>query len=486
MIVKKRFPLALVLFSSFIFLLSCKKVNEATLLGGGLVPEVDNINTFETTFAAESNNVRLDDTTKVIYTDPVAVGTITNDPEFGQTTASAYFQINPTVYGSYPFTAKDPLIDSVVLSLDYVGGYGDTNAQQTMHVYEVAQNTTFNDTTYYAFNTPEFETTSPELGSATFVMSSLDDSIGLIRNGDTTRVANQLRISLNPALGERLASYDTTTGSNGGYHDDTLFKRLFRGLALKADNGNGLSYFDLSTAKTNLTVYYRATLPSGTIDTAEVVFNHALRIITPTTQSKGGQANIITRQPGGGWANYIDNGAEPDDKLYIQSTPGGSAAYIKIPALDTFQNKLIHRAELIATRLPSTFDNLFPPPGQLFVDRINTKGDSAFLFPEFLVSNGTILTFGFSSFGGSLRADQTYRFNLTQLVQDILTKKQTNPTLRLYAPFDTRPFDPAVSPAQTVGVQSIPLAAFGRVVLTGGNYTDTGSRLRLRIIYSNL
>ena len=485
----KRFPLALVIvLTPFVFLLSCKKVNEATLLGGSLVPEADNITTFEKTFAAQTNNVGLSDTTNLVYSDAVALGTISNDPEFGQTNASVYFQINPATYGIYPFTAVNPTIDSVVLSLDYIGGYGDTNAQQTVHVYEISQNSTFNDTTYYKFSQPDFETTGPELGSATFVMSTLDDSISLIRKQDTTKVGNQLRIRLSNDFGQRIASADTTA-----YRNDTLFKKFFRGFALKTTNGNGLAYFSLATSNTSLTIYYRAPKTGGTIDTSATVFSHSLRILSTGATTKGGQANSIVRQPGGGWATYLENNDSLDDKLYIQSTPGGSAGYIKIPALDTLQNKVIHRAELVATRLPSAFDNFFWAPGHLFVDRINEKGDSAFAFPEFVSSSisssgATIYSFSnFTAFGGALRADETYRFDITKLVQDVITGKQPKPiTLRLYAPFISEPYYPGTSPIQHVSVQAVPFPAYGRVVLAGGNYADSSQQLHLRVIYSNL
>lgn len=483
---KKRTPLHLalvLLLTGFIFLPSCKKVNEATLLGGGLVPEVDNINTFEKSFETATDNIALADTNRLVYTDPVALGNITNDPEFGQTNASVYFQITPTSNGTYPFVSKENfVVDSVVLALDYIGGYGDTVTPQTVHVYEVAQTSAFNDTTYYQFNHADFETTGAELGSAMFAMSSFKDSFSIIRK-DTVHQANQLRIKLDNAFGERLASYDTTNGVNGGYRNDTLFKALFRGFALKADNGsgNGLAYFQLSnTTKTNLTVYYKATV-SGKTDTAAVVFTHVLL----RTASAGGQANTIRRQAAGGWATYLGNSDGADDKLYIQSSPG-SAGYVTIPALDTFQNKLIHRAEVIATVLPSDGNNFFTPPQNLFVDRLNSTKDTAFLFPEFLTSNTSGgLSFSFANFGGKLQGDNTYRFNITKTVQDVIAGKLQNPTLRIYAPFDTRPFDPVGTPAR-VFVQAIPSPAYGRVVLAGGNYADANARLRLRIVYSNL
>lgn len=477
-------PALVLLLTSLVFGSSCKKINEATLLGDALVPEVDNINTFEKYFETETDNKRLTDSGKLGYNDAVALGTITSDPEFGQTTTSVYFQVMPPVYGRSPFAAGAKTIDSVVLSLEYVDNYGDTNTPQTVRVYEMAQTPLFNDTTYYALNQSDFETTGPELGSKNFVISSLKDSM-LVAKGDTTiKVANQLRIHLDKAFGERLAAYDSATA----YGNDTLFKEKFRGFALKADagTGNGLAFFALSnTAITRLTVYYSVT-NGTTTDTTEAVFTHALRPLSGNRATKGGQANIIKRQPAGNWAAYLENGQPLDDKLYIQSSPG-SAGYITIPGLATFENKLIHRAELIVTRIPSTLDNFFTPPHQLFVDRVKPGSDSAFLFPEFLVANNSGGTsFNLTSFGGNLRTDNTYRFNITKVVQDVIAGRLANPVLRIYAPFDVEPFNPSLSLAPPTFVQTIPYPAYGRVVVGGGNYAEQGKALRLRIVYSNL
>ncbi len=141
-----------VFFTSLIFL-SCKKINEATELGDDLLPAVDNVHTFEVALKAVTSNILIDDSTKVFYSDRVALGDI-SDPEFGRTHANIDFNITPSSFGSYPFLKKDSLaIDSVVLSLSYQGAYGDTvtNGIQTVRVFEIDQNSGFNDTTLYKF-----------------------------------------------------------------------------------------------------------------------------------------------------------------------------------------------------------------------------------------------------------------------------------------------------------------------------------------------
>jgi hypothetical protein len=151
------------------------------------------------------------------YYDPLALGDL-NDPEFGHTHANINFNITPSSVGRYPFVKNDAnlKIDSVVLSLSYQGAYGDTanDGIQTLRVYEIDQNSGFNDTSAYSYSDPvsDFATVGPELGSATFAINHLKDTIPLIRAGDTTKVWNVVRIRLDNSLGARFAQYDTIQG----------------------------------------------------------------------------------------------------------------------------------------------------------------------------------------------------------------------------------------------------------------------------------
>jgi hypothetical protein len=88
--------------------------------------------------------------------------------------------------------------------------------------------------------------------------------------------------------------------------------------------------------------------------------------------------------------------------------------------------------------------------------------------------------------GGNLKADNTFRFNITRHVQGILTRKEPNLNLRLYAPFRTELANKNTSPIQFTSVAASDRIANGRVVVAGGNYSDPNMRLRLRIVYSNL
>ena len=464
-----------VFFISLIFFFSCKKINEATELGDDLIPAVDNVHTFEVALNAVTTNLLMNDSTRALYGDPLALGDI-NDAEFGHTHANIHFNITPSSFGSYPFLKRDSVaIDSVVLSLSYQGAYGDTvaNGIQTVRVYEIDQNAGFYDSVLYKFSDPasDFATTGPELGSATYTISSIKDTITLIRKGDTSKVNNVVRIRLNTALGDRFALYDTSSTPNGGFKKDSIFRTLFRGFAVKADpTGNALSYFNLSdVSNTKLTVYFRTT--GATKDTSSFNFYH----------TANGQANYINRQNGGNYLAYLNSGA--GDKIYLQSAPG-SYVSIKIPQLDTFSNKVIHRAELVATKIPSLSDNVFSPPSRLMLDRTNKfTPDTVFMLEKDLTMDAAG-NFGFFAFGGTLRPDNTYRFNISRYVQSIITKHEPNDTLRLYAPLRATVFNSNFK--SYISVPVIGAIAKGRVVLGGGTYADPAARLRLRIIYSNL
>lgn len=261
---------------------ACRKINDATELGGDLIPPIDNINTFETYLDIETDNKLFADTTKVYYYDALALGHISNDPEFGITHGDAYFNISPASFYSYPFINKDSVeIDSVILSLGYVGSYGDTNSFQTVKVFEVAQNSGLNDTSLYKYGIPDFLTTGAELGSKTFQVKKLADSIIHIRKRDTTKLANVIRIPLDNQLGVRLKGYDTTNTANGGFRTDSIFKALFRGFAVKSTNsGNALTYISPSdNANTKLIVYFRV-IKNG-IKTQLLLNFHILQVVRP-------------------------------------------------------------------------------------------------------------------------------------------------------------------------------------------------------------
>jgi hypothetical protein len=491
---------SIALLASIVFI-GCKKINESTDLGDGLIPTVDNITTFEQYLDVVSDNQLFNDTAKVAGDDYLAIG-YTNDPDFGQTAAKAYFDLGMSSYMQNPFVHKDSVvgIDSVVLSLAYNNYYGDTNASQTIRVYEIASNAAFQDTTSYRYSHPDFLTTGAELGNKTFQVKNLDDSIEHRHGSDTLKRVNVIRIKLNNNLGERFKLYDTTNTLNGAFRSDSAFKKAFKGVAIIPDNsGNALTYIDASVPQTGLIVYCRIKRAAGVIDTTSVLFNHfgsRIPYASRPTIFSVGQANMINRNNSGSYLTYLNNGLPADDKVYLQSTPG-SYGLLSIPALDTFRNSVIHLAQLIVTPINSIEQSKFVYPQILFLDVTNNTKDSAFTLDNDMnipspleLRNGAPFSYNLQKYGGLINTDSTYRFNISRYIQRLVTSQTTNYAFRLYAPVQASVFSKNLHEAfPSVGFASLSvgnLPAYGRVALAGGNYADATKRVRLRIVYSKL
>ncbi|TCZ73890.1 DUF4270 family protein [Flaviaesturariibacter aridisoli] len=488
-----------VLFLTFsLGIQSCRKINEATELGGDLIPVVDNINTFETFLDVETDNSTWNGNTVVAPNDAVALGAITNDPEFGNTRADLYFNYAPSIYGvsNFPFYNRDSVVgvDSTVLSLRYITSYGDTTSNLQVSVYDIPPTSSFRDSSTYSTQAADIDVDPSPLATATFQPRLLNDSMTLIRKRDTSKVANVLRIKFDnsqPAQNFAANLYADKTD----YQNYTNFYGTHRGIGIRsASTGNALTYFNLlDTTGTKITVYFRVKR-NGVIDTTSASFYHGIisggyvstytSADSSTLKGRGTQANIIRRTPGGNWLTYLNNSSTNEDKAFLQSEPG-SAIYLRIPALDTMSNKLVHRAELVASVLPSANDNIFAAPPALYLGR--RSGDSVLQIRDdslsaVLTSNGAVNT---SIFGGDLKSDNTYRFGMTLYVQQILLRHVSNDPLKLFAPYKVRVADARLGKFGR-SIIRLPRIAYGRTVLGGGAHADPAKRLRLRIIYSKL
>jgi hypothetical protein len=452
---------------------SCTKI-DTTDLGVGLIPGVDNINTFDTVFDVSADNRLFADTTRLIPSDLHPVGVINDDPEFGKTEASLYVAMSPGVAGSHPFRRKDSVvIDSVVLSLAYSGLYGDSTSIQDFEVYQVDINGNFKDSVY-RIGEPDFQVLPTMIGTKQVNFTTLNDSVFYVKVKDSIRTKNELRIKLDTAFGRQFVNYDTAIQ----YKSDSLFATYFNGLAIKVNQGtspakNALAYFNIAASATQLTFYCRVQ-NNGVTDTMTTSFAYRSRHL----------AGLVRRTPAHGFQTYLTNGIDNnDDKLYLQSTPG-SYATVKIPGLQNLSNRVIHRAELIMEELPTAQSNFYTPPSFMFIDAINAAGDSVFTIRNDFVPTSTG-GYDVGSLEGNYRNNK-YIFNLSRYVQSIVTKKQPSYTLRVYAPFSTRPYY-QLADGTSIVWPFIPVntpVANGRVVVGGGSHPT--QKMRLRIIYSKI
>ncbi|HZF64690.1 MAG TPA: DUF4270 family protein [Chitinophagaceae bacterium] len=485
----KRTSLAVVLsaFLFFSFFSSCKKINEATELGSELIPHVDNVHTFDTILQVETFNylfASLEDTTT--STAFHYLGSINNDPLFGGTDASMYFQLRPNdIKRPFPF-AKDSLVglDSVVLVLGHSQVWGDSTLPQQVQVFEIPTNQSFSYTEDYRINKNNITNLGPALSSIkNFLPSTLNDSV--FPRGE--KAINQLRIPLDQSFGMRLLNYDTLNA----YASDSAFKTYFNGFAVTPQNNgsaNALMSFNLASANTKLAFYVRYK-NAGRVDTSVVNFE---------LSGTSAVANFIDRDYTGSEIMNAVNGSTPDDLLYIQSSPG-SYATLKIPFLSKLNNRIVHLAELLIEQVPDASSAKFTPPTFLYLDaydssrkRYRTIPFDVLLAPVNGNAKGDTIAyeignagqFGMPGIRGTDLSGNSifkWRFNLTRYIQRVVNGTEPAQDLRLYSPFPTLR---SLAAGVEQFISSRQSHAIGRVRLAGGNHPT--QPMKLRIVYSKL
>ena len=491
-------PIRFLLFClSLLFLaFSCKRINEATDLGGETLP--DGVNTFDTTLTSLQtyNHIfdPLKDSVRVGRSNDQVLGYISSDPLFGKTSAKMFLELKPE---SYPWsfsgiTNKDSLeIDSVVLVLGWNRSYGDTTLPQRINVWEINPNVDFRIDSFYTIRDPGFPHTTL-LGTKTFTPQNLKDSVKAFQ--DTT--VGQLRIKLDNSFGRRLLDYDTAHA----YQSDSAFQTYFNGFEISSDEtmGNALMAFGIyNNPKTKLAVYYRFKKDG---------------VITPTVSyflftNSSASHNYVNRFGFSGTDLLAKSTNDPpppaspveDNPIYIINTPG-SYATIKIPALKDLSNRIVNRAELIVEQLWDPSNDKFPYPDALMLDVYDSAlSEYKFIpfdftpsFPQGAASgipNASFGLYGQNTVDGAGRPIRVWKFNITRYVQNILTKQEPLHDFRLYTTQNAIGVIRAgvVSNTGTYNFVNILVnqqVAFGRVMVGGGKHpTQT---MRLRIVYTKI
>ncbi|HEX4875942.1 MAG TPA: DUF4270 family protein [Chitinophagaceae bacterium] len=478
--------LAIVTSVAFLFS-ACRRINEATELGAGLIPPVDGITTFDTSITVQCFNDTFGLATDSQYlskNEEYFLGRINSDPFFGKTDARIFLELKPAFY-KWTFANSNPdslYIDSVVLVLNYTRTYGDTNTVQTVNVYEMDQSNNFRSDTSYLIRKQYF-TYSNLLGTRSFAPRILNDSVKAYRDTNI----NQMRIRLDNNFGQRLLSYDSSSSPlKGAYANDSAFRSKFKGFAIQSMNtGNAVMGFDLTGFNTKLAIYYRYD-KNGRRDTTVNYFLFGSNFCAA--------ANYIKRDYAGTPVEASLGGATPDPVVYVQNTPG-TFATIKLPDLGLINNRLIHRAELIMEQVYDISDSTYTAPDLLYLDAADPSITKPYKFRTipydlFYNSSGALNLFDFGASptiitDGAGNKIRTWKFNLSRYVQHVLTRTQSLYDLRVLAPFSLNEqygIPPSGDVTATIFVN--PGTTRGRVRLGGGNHPS--QRMRLRLVYSKL
>jgi Domain of unknown function (DUF4270) len=475
----------------FIFIFSsCTKL-DSTSLGGDFIPGSDKLITDTATLSVLTTSSIINDTSYIDKRESQVLGYI-NDPMFGTTTASMFFQMLPPLYPfSYP-VAKDSLfLDSAVLSIAFNGTYGDTTSTTRVNVYKLSD-PQFNPAKRYGFNEGLNFSPANLLGTASFKATDLRKGYKLAYKTDS--VFNQLRVRLDDAFGRLLLDQNNVTGP---LQNDSLFKVFFNGFAVVPDStvsGNALHYMNLNTASSRINLYYRHRKRDGGLDTTQANFV----FVGDTIRSAG--ANKLYRNYSSASALPVLTSGLPASLAYVQSGPG-TAVKIQVPAINGLigRNYVIHRAELIVRQVYqgplATENTLVPPILHLFSVDANGKNgaipiDSASYFQFtafdpvrnlFIFNVDGFAAGGNPSFVTDLSGNRVaeYRIPITRYVQNILNGKRTLTDFRLEAPYYPYYFNSSFNITSTSSINPV---AFGRLQTGGGSHPQYP--MIVRIYYS--
>lgn len=486
----------------------CTKL-DTTTLGSDLIPAIDNVNTFADTLDIITTQGIFNDTFRIGRVENHALGLISNDPLFGSTDARIYFQPKPTFYPYYLGNASDTIvaIDSIVLSLAYVGAWGDTSIPQQVKVHAI-NDRNFADSVYKNPKTIAYTPAIGNLiGSATVDLRTLKNVVKFNHGRDSS--TNQVRIKLSDAYRDYFfANKDTSAVSlNNAFRSDSLFRKFHNGFAISSTAGNALMYTSLVDAKTRLEIYVRKkNSGTGKLDTTFNSFgilssSSNIAYITPSATSnfvsRSYPANVLNPSPG---------------ELYLQTGPG-TFATLNIPGLTGMTNRIVHRAQISIEQIPENAmtDSIFSIPSYMYLDlkdtgtankwkplyvdlNPNTRYDPDFKsgLPYFPAS-GQI---DYNYFGGFARKKTNaigqqvwyYDLNVTRYVQQLVTKGLPNYELRLFPGFSTvyPQYGTTASPASIIPLSN-PLAV-GRIKVKSGSFSDPEKKVKMRmtIIWSKL
>ena len=505
-----RFSFSLFLPAIFFFAIftwSCSKIN-TTSIGQDLIPAVDNVSTFADTLDINTAQAVFFDTTRISSIDNHTLGSITNDPVFGTTKADVFVELKPPFFPYYFGNAGDTVdavvnpapnksgFDSLVLCLSFKSLYGDTTKKHSFNVYKIDKDATdFRNFSYKLDYQPAI--TPGSIGYAEFLPTAVRNIIRFPGHRNDT-VTNQIRIKLNQSfLSEFVASLDTSASSNGIFRSDSLYKNLLRGFAVKTGElpgSNALFYVDLNGTNTRLEVHYKKRR-NAILDTTFSSLYFSTN--SSASVSSSGHANYFKRDSS--QAEFIKS--PNSDALYLQTSPG-TFATLKIPRLSSYPNSIIHKAEIIVEQVPAStpelveLDKALAPPQYLYLDLVDTilpinykpiyydLNPTSFYNPDnrlFFFPTGGI---DFGYFGGFVQKKKDasgnniyyYSFNVSRYVQNLISKRTNNYTLRLYAPHNLNYYNNVFAYKNSL--------ANGRIKIGSGS--NTNNKLRLRIVYSKI
>jgi Domain of unknown function (DUF4270) len=341
-----------------------------------------------------------------------------NDPVFGKTTADFANQYRLT---GYPGFNKTNHIDSLVLYTAYKQVYGDITTPQILKVYELSSDLPFDDKFYQDIDLKGMSK-SEVLAEKSYIpkFKLFYDSLKTVKTTGSTKltpkdtVSQEISFKLSSTLINKLLAADSVTNSK-----NDLFLQYFKGLYIEAGNLNSGGTL-MKTVGSGLMMYYH--IANDTIQHSYVYTNNKTASSVSRFTHDYSQTAFFP---------HLNKETVQDSLIYLQ-TSGGLRVKVLIPNLGIWSKIIpamsnnpdttrlaINKAELIFTLDTIQSEPLkYLPSEQLVFSAIASDGKT-YLPTDYFFSP--------AYFGGGYNIlDHTYRFNITQHIKDVITKKKTN------------------------------------------------------------
>ncbi len=366
-----------------------------------------------------------------------------SDPVFGDSEAGIYAEF--ALAGDAVNFGEAPSIDSVVLTLQISGYYGDTNSTVGIRVHRLTESLD-SETTYHQDATMEHDPTPINQNLNGYTLRPNTSMVV-----DTGVYNAHMRIRLSPQFGQELLNHQAELNND--------FSGYLPGLYITAVSHTGNRGYmltsNMTSALTGITLYYhnaneqnkRYTFPCSDKCVRFTHISHNYE----TSQSSDFVEEVLQNQHAIG-----------QEVLYVQGG-GGVKTHITFPNLEHAFDHLdkrvvIHRAELVVTDMEPSNPYLTHPTA-LTLQGIG-KSDSAIRF----IPDDDYYT-SVAYYGGTYDASKhEYRFRVTKWVQQLILQQGdwSNSINLIVRGSGVRPH---------------------RLVLDG-THLDSPTRLRLEIAYS--
>ena len=407
----------------------CNKLND---LGMGLLPAGDLLDVKNTVLKEDISAYTFsEDSVNTSNTYKSLLGSL-NDPVFGNTTVNFATQFRIQAFPRY---GTNPEIDSTFLYLHYKTVYGDTVTTQRIKIYEL-KDPIYYDTTDSTGKTSEYtyyHDVDLKSKASSKIIGQLDFTPKIALDSATSDTLFQvLKIPIDVSVAEKLIRADSLD-----LISSDAFLDYFKGIFIETErvnSGTG-AILTLEAAYSDeyefdgsaLVVYYNNDENKAKADTVPDLphLNMAYFITQFSARVNSFSHDYSSTQ----FHSNLNSETNKDSLIFIQAL-GGLESKIHIDNLSSWKDSVviiggdtirygINKAELIFQVDTAITDvKKFPPPKQLLFIYADTTGRQ-FLPRDYFFSP----TF----YGGTLvSSDYTYRFNITQHLQQIIAGEIEN------------------------------------------------------------